>query len=46
MREVFRLLHPKTIIPIHTDAPEKFAELFGDEWHIVLLNDGESITHC
>lgn len=41
--EVFRLLHPKTIIPIHTDAPEKFAELFGDEWHIVLLNNGECI---
>lgn len=43
LREVFRLLHPKTIIPIHTDVPEKFAELFGDEWHIVLLNDGECI---
>lgn len=26
MREVFRLLHPKALIPIHTDAPEKFAE--------------------
>ena len=43
MREVFRLLRPKTIIPIHTDAPEKFAELFGGEWSVVLLNDGDCI---
>ena len=34
MREVFRLLHPKALIPIHTDAPEKFAELFSAEWSL------------
>ena len=44
MREVFRLLHPKALIPIHTDAPEKFAELFSDEWSVILLNDGDSVT--
>ena len=26
LREVFRLLHPKAIIPIHTDNPEGFAQ--------------------
>ena len=44
MREVFRLLHPKALIPIHTDAPEKFAEQFSDEWPVKLLNDGDSVS--
>lgn len=44
LRDVFRLLHPKAIIPIHTDKPEDFASLFSDEWPIVVLNDGESIS--
>ena len=44
LREVFRLLHPKAIIPIHTDNPEGFAQLFSDEWPIVVLNDGEGIS--
>jgi len=44
MHEVFRLLHPKALIPIHTDAPEKFAELFSAEWSVILLNDGESVS--
>ena len=44
LREVFRLLHPKAIIPIHTDNPESFAQLFSDEWPIVLLNDGDYMT--
>ena len=44
MREVFRLLHPKALIPIHTDAPEKFEELFSDEWPVKLLNDGDSVS--
>lgn len=44
LREVFRLLHPKAIIPIHTDNPEDFASLFSDEWPIVVLNDGECIS--
>ena len=44
IREVFRLLQPKAVIPIHTDAPEKFAEIFSDEWSVILLNDGEGIS--
>lgn len=44
MRELFRLLQPTTIIPIHTDHPEAFADLFCDEWPVTLLNDGESIS--
>ena len=44
LREVFRLLHPKAIIPIHTDNPEGFAQLFSEEWPIVVLNDGDGIS--
>jgi ribonuclease J len=44
MREMFRLLHPKALIPIHTDNPESFAQLFSDEWPIVVLNDGDGIS--
>ena len=44
MREVFRLLQPKAIIPIHTEKPEAFAKAFSDEWPILLLNDGDSIS--
>jgi ribonuclease J len=44
LHEVFRLLHPKAIVPIHTEKPEDFAQLFGDEWSVVVLNDGESIS--
>ena len=30
--------------PIHTEKPEAFAKAFSDEWPILLLNDGESIS--
>jgi ribonuclease J len=40
LREFFRLLHPKGIIPIHTEKPEAFARVFCDEWPIIVLNDG------
>ena len=43
MREMFHLLQPKAIIPIHTDKPDKFAELFCNEWQVIRLNDGQSI---
>ena len=43
LREIFRHLQPKAIIPIHTDKPDKFAELFCDEWNIMRLHDGQSI---
>jgi ribonuclease J len=44
MREVFQLLQPKAIIPIHTENPKAFADEFGDKWHIVVLNDGDSFS--
>ena len=44
VRELFRQLQPTAIIPIHTDYPEAFADLFCDEWPVTLLNDGESIS--
>jgi len=43
LRELFRLLQPKAIIPIHTDSPEQFAKEFSDEWPIIRLHDGQSI---
>ena len=44
LREFFRLIHPKGIIPIHTENPEAFAKVFSDEWPIIVLNDGDSIS--
>ena len=43
MHELFNMLQPKTIIPIHTDAPNGFENIFGNKWRVVILNDGESI---
>ena len=43
MRDMFRQLQPKAIIPIHTDKPDKFAELFCNEWQVIRLNDGQCI---
>ena len=36
-------LCPKAIIPIHTDNPQAFANLFCDKWTVILLKDGESL---
>lgn len=44
LHELFRLLHPKGIIPIHTDDPKGFAQLFNKEWNVVILNDGETMV--
>ena len=44
LRDIFKMLHPKAILPIHTDDPKAFADLFCDEWPIILLNDGESFS--
>lgn len=40
---LFEMLKPKAIIPIHTDNPKAFADLFSDSWPVVLLNDGDHI---
>ena len=37
----FEVLNPKAIIPIHSDNPKNFAELFSEKWPILLLKDGE-----
>ena len=42
--DFFRLLQPKAIIPIHTDSPDQFARQFCDEWPIIRLYDGQSIS--
>lgn len=39
---LIKQLRPKAIIPIHTDNPQAFANLFCDKWSVVLLKDGES----
>ena len=44
LRKLFRILQPKAIIPIHTDSPDKFAELFCDEWPVIRLTDGQPFT--
>lgn len=44
LREFFHQLQPKAIIPIHTDSPDEFEKLFCDEWPIIRLYDGQSIT--
>lgn len=42
--ELFSSLRPKAIIPIHTDNPRAFADLFYDKWPVILLNDGETFS--
>lgn len=41
LEELITELDPKAIIPIHTDNPRAFADLFCDKWPVILLNDGE-----
>lgn len=42
LEKLIEILQPKSIIPIHTESPQKFAELFGDKWPITVLKDGET----
>ena len=46
LRALFRLLQPKVIIPIHTDNPKAFADLFSDEFTVTVLNDGDIFNIC
>jgi ribonuclease J len=42
LKDVFKTVKPKSgIIPIHTEAPEKFGELFGRYGNIIQVRDGE-----
>jgi len=44
LHEFFTMLHPKGIIPIHTDSPDDFVSQFCNEWPVIRLHDGESIA--
>lgn len=44
LRVLISILNPRAIIPIHTEDPRKFAELFSDECPVLRLCDGESIS--
>ncbi len=41
LHALFEKLNPKAVIPIHTDNPAAFAQLFSEKWPVVLLKDGE-----
>ena len=42
--KMFEMMRPKAIIPIHTDNPRRFAEIFSDKWPVIILGDGESFA--
>lgn len=44
LQDFFSMLRPKAIIPIHTDNPKAFADLFCNQWPVLPLNDGEAIS--
>ena len=42
IESLFEMLSPRAVIPIHTDGPKEFAELFCDKWPVLLMRDGET----
>ncbi len=42
LRRIVKHVRPQTIIPIHTDSPERFAKLFPD-CNTILPNDNEAV---
>lgn len=42
VESLVEMLTPKAIIPIHTDSPQSFAELFCDKWPILMMQDGDT----
>ena len=44
IRELFSMLHPSGIIPIHTDKPDDFVKLFDKDWPVIRLHDGEAFA--
>lgn len=42
LENLVEMLHPKAIIPIHTDSPKTFVELFCDKWPVLIMQDGET----
>ena len=47
LQNVISLFSPKTIIPIHTDNPDKFEQRFSKQLPVIRLHDGEiyELTH-
>lgn len=41
LKYLAKMLNPTAIIPMHTESPQKFAELFSDRWPVLLLKDGQ-----
>ena len=44
LKDLFRLLRPYAIIPIHTDNARAFTDLFCNTWPVILLEDGETFS--
>ena len=45
LAEVFEVVNPNIgVIPIHTEAPERFKELFKEIVNVIYLEDGEILT--
>lgn len=44
LRDLVEMVNPRAIIPIHTEDPKAFADLFKNKWPVLLLKDGESIS--
>lgn len=42
LENLVEMLRPKAIIPIHTDSPKTFAELFSDRWPVLIMKDGDT----
>ncbi len=43
LKRIVEFIKPRTIIPIHTDSPDSFAELF-PKYNIIYPQDGEQIS--
>ena len=44
LRGLIEMLRPKALIPIHTDNPQAFADLFCDQRPVLLMEDGETFS--
>lgn len=42
--EVIRTIKPKTVIPVHTEHPEIFAQKLGNDFNVILPEEGKPIN--
>ncbi|MDE6048739.1 MAG: MBL fold metallo-hydrolase [Paramuribaculum sp.] len=42
LENLVEMLRTKAIIPIHTDSPKTFAELFSDRYPVLIMKDGDT----